>query len=92
MTMTKAELIDAIVKDSDLTKKDSAIVLEAFLNSIKASLEKDEEVRLIGFGTFKVSKRSARMGRNPRTGAEIKIAASKVPTFKAGKELKEAVN
>ena len=90
--MTKAELIEAIAKDSDLTKKDSAIVLEAFLNSIKASLEKDEEVRLIGFGTFKVSKRSARMGRNPRTGAEIKIAASKVPTFKAGKELKEAVN
>jgi DNA-binding protein HU-beta len=90
--MTKAELITAIAKDASLTKKDAEAALGSLLKSIKTSLKKGGEVRLIGFGTFKVSKRSARTGRNPRTGAAIKIAASKVPTFKAGKELKAAVN
>lgn len=90
--MTKADLITAIATETGLTKKDSETALTSVLNSISKTLKKGNEVRLVGFGTFKVSKRAARTGRNPRTGEAIKIAASKVPTFKAGKELKASVN
>ncbi len=90
--MTKADLISAIANDTGLSKKDSETALGSVLTSITGSLQKGNDVRLVGFGTFKVSDRAARTGRNPRTGESIQIAASKVPTFKAGKELKEAVN
>ena len=90
--MTKADLITAISTDTGLSKKDSETALGSVLSSITTSLQGGNDVRLVGFGTFKVSDRAARTGRNPRTGESIQIAASKVPTFKAGKELKEAVN
>ncbi|HYM21097.1 MAG TPA: HU family DNA-binding protein [Candidatus Kapabacteria bacterium] len=90
--MNKAELIDAVAKSSGLTKADSDRALGAVVETITKTLKKGGSVALVGFGTFKVSKRSARMGRNPQTGAEIKIAARKVPRFAAGKSLKDAVN
>ncbi len=90
--MTKADLISAIANETGFSKKDSETALGSVLGSITNSLQKRNEVRLVGFGTFKVSDRAARTGRNPRTGESIQIKASKVPTFKAGKELKEAVN
>lgn len=90
--MTKADLISAIANETGFSKKDSETALGSVLGSIMHSLKKGNEVRLVGFGTFKVSARAARTGRNPRTGESIQIKASKVPTFKAGKELKEAVN
>lgn len=90
--MTKADLISAIANETGFSKKDSETALGSVLGSITNSLQKGNEVRLVGFGTFKVSDRAARTGRNPRTGESIQIKASKVPTFKAGKELKEAVN
>ncbi len=90
--MTKADLISAIASDTGLSKKDSETALGSVISAITSSLQKGNDVRLVGFGTFKVSERAARSGRNPRTGETIQIAASKVPTFKAGKELKEAVN
>jgi len=89
--MTKAELI-AEISNTIGSKKDAETVLNAVFESIKQALAKGEEVRLTGFGSFKVNGRAARTGRNPRTGDEIKIAASKAPAFKAGKELKDAVN
>ena len=90
--MNKSELIDAVAKQADLPKTKAQTALEAVIDCIKASLKKGDEVRLVGFGTFSVSKRAATTGRNPRTGEAIKIPASKRPTFKAGKELKDAVN
>ncbi|MDG2916135.1 HU family DNA-binding protein [Bisgaard Taxon 10/6] len=90
--MNKTDLIDAIASAASLTKKDAKAALEATLNAITASLKKGEAVQLIGFGTFKVNARKARVGRNPQTGAEIKIAASKAPAFVAGKALKDEVN
>lgn len=90
--MNKTELVDAIAKRSGLTKVDSKKALEAFLTAVQAALVKGDAVQLIGFGTFKVSARKARQGRNPRTGEVIKIAASKVPVFSAGSALKDAVN
>ena len=90
--MNKTELVDAIAKRSSLTKVDSKKALEAFLAAVQGALVKGDTVQLIGFGTFKVSARKARQGRNPRTGEVIKIAASKVPVFSAGSALKEAVN
>lgn len=90
--MNKTDLIDAIASAASLTKKDAKAALEATLNAITASLKKGEAVQLIGFGTFKVNARKARVGRNPQTGAEIKIAASKAPVFVAGKALKDEVN
>ena len=90
--MTKADLISAIANETGFSKKDSETALGSILGSITNSLQNGNEVRLVGFGTFKVSDRAARTGRNPRTGESIQIKASKVPTFKAGKELKEAVN
>ena len=90
--MNKTELVDAIAKRSSLTKVDSKKALDAFLEAVQRALVKGDAVQLIGFGTFKVSARKARQGRNPRTGEVIKIAASKVPVFSAGSALKEAVN
>jgi DNA-binding protein HU-beta len=89
--MTKADLIDKIASDTGLTKADSSRALESTLGAIKNTLKKNNKVSLVGFGTFSVSKRKARVGRNPRTGEEIKIKASKSPKFTAGKALKEAV-
>lgn len=90
--MNKTELVDAIAKRSSLTKVDSKKALDALLDAVQGALVKGDAVQLIGFGTFKVSARKARQGRNPRTGEVIKIAASKVPVFSAGSALKEAVN
>ena len=90
--MTKTELISAIAEKTELTKKDSGKALDAFTAVIAETLAKGEKVQLVGFGTFDVGKRAARTGRNPQTGAEIKIKASKAPKFKAGKALKDAVN
>ena len=92
MKMTKAELITAIAQETGFSKKDAESALGSVISSITGSLKDGNDVRLVGFGTFKVSKRAARTGRNPRTGESINIAAANVPTFKAGKELKEAVN
>ncbi|OOR99881.1 DNA-binding protein [Haemophilus paracuniculus] len=89
--MNKTELIDAIAAGAELSKKDAKAALEATLDAISASLKKGDAVQLIGFGTFKVNERKARTGRNPKTGEEIKIAASKVPAFVAGKALKDLV-
>jgi DNA-binding protein HU-beta len=85
--MNKAELIDAIAENADLTKVDSKKALDAFIKAVSTALKKGDKIALVGFGSFSVSKRSARKGRNPRTGAEIKIAAKKVVRFKAGSDL-----
>ena len=85
--MNKAELIDKLAKDAGITKTQANDALDSFTNAVVASLKKDDRVTLDGFGTFSVSKRAARNGRNPQTGAVIKIKAKKVARFKAGKEL-----
>jgi DNA-binding protein HU-beta len=90
--MNKSELIDAVAKSADLSKAAAGRALDATVAAITAALKSGDTVTLIGFGTFKVSKRAAREGRNPRTGAKLKIAARKAPAFTAGKVLKEAVN
>ncbi len=90
--MNKTELVAEIAKNTGLTKVDSERAVEAFLNAVTATLKKGDEVRLVGFGTFSVTKREATEGRNPRTGETIKIAACKQPKFKAGKALKDALN
>ncbi|MGN0929610.1 MAG: HU family DNA-binding protein [Alphaproteobacteria bacterium] len=90
--MNKNDLINAIADSTELSKVKVGEVLDSFVNVVTKALKKGEEVRLIGFGTFAVSKRKATKGHNPRTGEEIKIPASKQPKFKAGKTLKEAVN
>lgn len=90
--MTKTDLIDAIASGAKLTKKQAAEVVALFCDVVAKSLKKGKNVTLIGFGTFKVSTRKAREGRNPRTGAKIKIAARKVVSFTPGKGLKETVN
>lgn len=89
--MTKQELVAKMAADANITKKAAEDALNSFVKGVKESLKKGNNVTLIGFGTFGVSQRKARKGRNPQTGAEIKIPARKVPTFKAGKGLKEAV-
>ncbi|MGB9715527.1 MAG: HU family DNA-binding protein [Thermodesulfovibrionales bacterium] len=89
--MTKTELIDKISSGAGLTKTDAEKALNATLNAIKGALKKGQRVALVGFGTFSVAKRKARKGRNPKTGEELKIPATKVPKFTAGKALKEAV-
>ncbi|MBF0328874.1 MAG: HU family DNA-binding protein [Nitrospirae bacterium] len=89
--MTKQELIEKVAKDSDLSKAAAGKAIDATIEAIKATLKKGQKVILIGFGSFSVSKRKARKGRNPQTGKEIKIAARKVPKFTAGKTLKDAV-
>jgi DNA-binding protein HU-beta len=88
----KSDLIEAIAKSADISKAAAGRALDATIESIKKSLKKGELVSLVGFGTFYVGKRAARTGRNPRTGATIKIKAAKVPKFRAGKGLKDAVN
>ena len=90
--MNKSDLVDAIAKSADMSKAAAARALDATVESIKKALKKGDTVSLIGFGTFKVGKRAARNGRNPRTGETIKIKAAKVPKFTAGKGLKDAVN
>ena len=90
--MNKSELVAHIATSAGLTKAQATAALQAFETSVIDTLANGGEVTLIGFGTFKVTDRAARTGRNPKTGEEIQIAASKVPTFKAGKALKQAVN
>ncbi|KXS32856.1 MAG: HU family DNA-binding protein [Gallionella sp.] len=90
--MNKSDLVDAIAKSADISKAAAARALDATVDTIKKTLKKGDTVSLVGFGTFKVGKRAARNGRNPRTGATIKIKAAKVPKFSAGKGLKDAVN
>ncbi|GEN49852.1 HU family DNA-binding protein [Alkalibacterium pelagium] len=87
----KAELIEKVAASADLTKKDATAAVEAVFETIKDSLAEGEKVQVIGFGNFEVRDRAARKGRNPQTGEEIQIPASKVPAFKAGKALKDAV-
>jgi DNA-binding protein HU-beta len=88
----KSELIEAIAKTADISKATAGDALDATLSTIKVALKKEQSVTLVGFGTFKVSRRAARTGRNPRTGEAIEIKAAKVPKFSAGKALKDAVN
>lgn len=90
--MNKAELIAAVAEKAEISKKDSEKALKAFVDVITEQLKNDEKVQLVGFGTFEVSKRSAREGRNPQTGETMKIEACKAPKFKAGKALKDAIN
>lgn len=90
--MNKSELIDAIAEGAGITKADAGKALEATLAAITGALKADDAVSLVGFGTFKVKERGARTGRNPRTGEALEIQAKKVPGFKAGKGLEDAVN
>ena len=89
--MNKTELVDAVATKSELTKQDSKKAVDALFETISNTLAKEEKIQLIGFGTFEVRERAARTGRNPQTGEEMTIPASKVPAFKPGKELKAAV-
>ena len=90
--MNKTELIAAVAEKSHLTKKDAESALKAFTDVVAEELKKGEKVQLVGFGTFEVSERAAREGRNPQTGETMKIEASKTPKFKAGKALKDSLN
>ena len=90
--MNKAELVAAIADKADISKKDSEAALKAFTDVVAEELKKGEKIQLVGFGTFEVAERAARTGRNPQTGAEMTIPASKAPKFKAGKALKDAIN
>jgi DNA-binding protein HU-beta len=90
--MNKSEFIDALADTAGVTKVDAGNALEALIKVVKKALKAGDSISLVGFGTFAVRKRAARTGRNPRTGVAIKIKASKVPGFKAGKALKDAVN
>ena len=90
--MTKADLITAVAQKAEMTKKDADAAVTAFIESVTEALKKGEKVQLVGFGSFEVRTRAAREGVNPQTQKKIKIPASKVPAFKAGKALKDAVN
>ena len=90
--MNKTELIAAIAEQAEISKKDSEKALKAFIDVVTDQLKKRDKVQLVGFGTFEVSERAAREGRNPQTGKTMKIAACKAPKFKAGKALKDAIN
>lgn len=90
--MNKSELIDAIAERSGLTKADTTKALNGFIEAVSDAMKQGDDVVLVGFGTFSVKDRAARTGRNPKTGEALEIAASKVPSFKAGKGLKDAVN
>ncbi|MEE9160453.1 MAG: HU family DNA-binding protein [Desulfobacteria bacterium] len=90
--MNKADLIESIANSADLSKASAGRALDAAIESITKALKKGDTITLVGFGTFSVRNRKARMGRNPRTGEEIQIKASKVPGFKPGKALKDAIN
>ena len=89
--MNKAELINAIVAKSEMSKKDADVALTAVIDSIKDALKAGEKVQIVGFGTFSVKERAVRTGKNPATGETIQIAASKVPAFAAGKALKDEI-
>ncbi|SEQ67583.1 DNA-binding protein HU-beta [Solimonas aquatica] len=89
--MNKAELINAVADKSDLSKADATRAIDAFFEVVGKALKKKDKVSLVGFGTFLVRERAARTGRNPKTGATLKIKASKTPSFKAGKALKDAI-
>ena len=90
--MNRAELVDVMAKEAGLSKTDADKALKAFTNAVSKELKKKGKVQLVGFGTFETAKRAARTGKNPQTGAAIKIPAATVPKFKAGKALKDAVN
>ena len=90
--MNKTELVAAVEEQADISKKDAEKVLKAFVDVVTEEMKKGEKVQLVGFGTFEVSERAAREGRNPQTGKTMKIEACKAPKFKAGKALKDAVN
>jgi len=90
--MNKVELVAEIAKKAGISQKDAAAALKAFTDTVEAQLKKGKKVQLVGFGTFEVSKRAARTGRNPQTGEEMKIPASKTPKFKAGKAFKDMLN
>ncbi len=90
--MNKGELIAKIAEGADITKASAGRVLDSLIETVTSELANGGEVALVGFGTYKVNERAARTGRNPQTGAEIQISAAKVPSFKAGKALKDAVN
>ena len=90
--MNKQELISAIAQNAEISKADAGKALAATINAITKAMAKGDKVQLVGFGTFEVRERAARTGKNPRTGEAIKIAASKVPAFKAGKALKDTIN
>lgn len=90
--MNKTELVAAMAEQTNLSKKDAEAALKAFIDVVSEELKKGEKVQLVGFGTFEVSERAAREGRNPQTGETMEIKASKTPKFKAGKALKDALN
>ena len=90
--MNKTEFIAAVAENADISKKDAEKAIKAFADVVTEELKKGEKVQLVGFGTFEVSERAAREGRNPQTGKTMKIAACKAPKYKAGKALKDAVN
>jgi DNA-binding protein HU-beta len=90
--MNKSELIDAIAESAELTKADAGRALDGFIKAVEGALKSGDSVALVGFGTFSVKERAERKGRNPQTGEEITIKAAKMPAFKAGKSLKDAVN
>ena len=90
--MNKADFVGAVAGAAELSKADAGRAIDAVIEVVKKALKKGDSVSLVGFGTFQVRKRAARQGRNPRTGETIKIKASKIPSFKAGKALKDAVN
>jgi len=89
--MTKEEMINKMAKDAGINKRQAADALNSFFDNVKTNLKRGRKVSFVGFGTFNVAKRKARMGHNPQTGEKIRIPATKVPQFKAGKALKEAV-
>lgn len=90
--MNKTELVTAMANEAKISKKDAEAALKAFIDVVGKELKKGEKIQLVGFGTFEVAKRAARTGRNPQTGATMKIKASNAPKFKAGKALKDLVN
>ena len=90
--MNKQELISAMAEKANLSKKDAEAALAAFVSAVEDTLKDGDKVQLVGFGSFEVRERAARTGRNPQTGAEMKFAAAKVPTFKAGKAFKDLMN
>ena len=90
--MNKTELVAAMAEQTNLSKKDAEVALKAFIDVVSEELKKGEKVQLVGFGTFEVSERAAREGRNPQTGETMEIKASKSPKFTAGKALKDALN
>ena len=90
--MNKTEIVAAMAEQTQLSKKDAEAALKAFIDVVSEEMKKGEKVQLVGFGTFEVSERAARTGRNPRTNENMEIPASKAPKFKAGKALKDAVN